>query len=73
MSEAAVLSLLACHPHPAAAARRAAGAPFHPVLRRLERNGLVARRGGLYRLTAAGKRELALERALRRSILRALR
>jgi hypothetical protein len=72
MSEAALLSLVAAHPHPRALARRAAGAPYFPALRRLERAGLVARRRGLYRITVRGRNELAFERAIRSSLARTL-
>jgi DNA-binding PadR family transcriptional regulator len=72
VSEAALLSLVAVHPHPRELARRAPGTALFPGLRRLERAGLVARRRGLYRVTARGRGELALERALRVRIARAL-
>jgi hypothetical protein len=72
MPEAVLLRLLSRYPHPTALARLAAGTPFHPALRRLEHDGLVTRRRGLYRLTVRGRRELALELALRCSVGRAL-
>jgi len=71
MSEGALLSLVSRHPHPVALARIARG-PAFPLLARLERAGLVSRRGGLYRLTRRGRAELELQRALRRVTLRAL-
>jgi hypothetical protein len=70
MAEDALLRLLWRYPHPAALARNAAGTPFFPALRRLERAGLVTRRRGLYRLTARGKRELALDLELGRAVAR---
>jgi len=72
MAEAVLLRLLSRYPEPTALARKAAGAPLFPTLRRLERAGLVTRRGGLYRLTARGSSELALDRALGRCVARAL-
>jgi hypothetical protein len=72
MSEAVLLRLLSRYPHPAALARNAAGAPLFPLLRRLERAGLVERRRGLYRLTARGRAELALDLELGRCIARGL-
>ena len=71
MAEAALLRLLARYPHPTALARMV-GPPLFPLVARLERAGLVTRRRGLYRLTARGRSELALDRALRRSIARGL-
>jgi hypothetical protein len=72
VSESALLRLVAAHPHPAALARRSQGAPLFTGLRRLERAGLVVRRRGLYRVTARGRSELALDRAIRASVGRAL-
>ena len=72
MSEAALLALVAAHPHPRALARRTGVGPVFAGLRRLERAGLVSRRRGLYRVTARGRDELALERALRARLARAL-
>ena len=71
MPEAVLLRLLSWYPHPVALAR-IAGAPTFPALARLERAGLVTRRRGLYRLTARGRKELALDSALRRSVARGL-
>ena len=72
MSEAALLSLVAAHPHPRDLARRARDTALFTGLRRLERAGLVTRRRGVYRVTVRGRAELALERALRVRIARAL-
>ena len=72
MSEAALLALVAAHPHPRALARRARPAVVFAGLPRLERAGLVSRRRGLYRVTARGRDELAFERALRACVARAL-
>ena len=66
MAEAVLLRLVCRYPHPTALARNAAGAPLFPVLERLERAGLVTRCRGLYRLTARGRRELALDLDSRR-------
>jgi hypothetical protein len=71
MSEARVLSLVARYPNPAALARRAGGADVFDAIRRLQTNGLVYRRGGVYRLTRAGAREHALDRAVGRLVARA--
>jgi DNA-binding PadR family transcriptional regulator len=72
MSQAAVLCLLVRFPHPAALARCAGDGGVFAALRRLEQDGLVTRRRGLYRITTRGRRELALDRALRRAVDRAL-
>jgi hypothetical protein len=72
MAELTLLTLVARHPHPTALARCAGAVPLFPVLRRLESAGLVTRRRGLYRLTDRGRVELALARALRASVARAL-
>jgi len=73
MAEAVLLRLLSRYPHPTALARHAAGAaPLFPVLTRLERAGLVTRRRGLYRLTARGRSELALDLELGRCVARGL-
>jgi len=68
MSEAMVLFLVARYPHPDALARRAPSASCFPGLARLQAAGLVAKRGGLYRLTRRGRSELELERALRLAV-----
>ena len=60
------------YPDPTALARNAAGASLFPVLARLEHAGLVRRRGGLYRLTARGRSELALDLQLGRAVARGL-
>jgi DNA-binding PadR family transcriptional regulator len=70
MGQAALLGLVSCHPHPTALAR-AAGTSLFPALRRLEEHGLVTRRLGLYRLTARGRSELVLDRALARAVVQA--
>ncbi len=72
MPEAVLLRLIRRYPEPTALARQAAGTPIFPVLRRLERAGLVTRRGGLYRLTAPGRRELSLDLQLGRCVARGL-
>jgi hypothetical protein len=72
MPEDVLLRLIRRYPHPAALARNAAGTPLFPVLRRLERAGLVTRRDGLYRLTARGRSELALDLELGRCVARGL-
>jgi len=71
MAEAALLRLLSRHPHPTALARMV-GPPLFPLVERLECAGLVTRRHGLYRLTVRGRSELALDRALQRSVARGL-
>ncbi|HEU0337160.1 MAG TPA: hypothetical protein VFR43_11430 [Gaiellaceae bacterium] len=70
MSEAHVLALVARYPHPSALARRAGDEALFEGLRRLQADGLVRRRGGLYRLTTAGAREHALSRAVGRLVAR---
>ena len=72
MAEAVLLRLVCRYPHPAALARNAAGMTLFPGLQRLERAGLVTRRRGLYRLTAHGRRELALDLEVGRCIARGL-
>jgi DNA-binding PadR family transcriptional regulator len=71
MAESALLRLLSRYPHPTALAR-IVGPPLYPLVARLESAGLVTRRRGLYRLTVRGRRELALDRALQRSVARGL-
>jgi hypothetical protein len=71
MSEAALLSLITRYPHPAAIARRVKGGNLHTGVRRLEARGLIARRGGLYRVTRRGRDELRFERNLRVIVQRA--
>jgi len=58
MAAAQLLCLVAKYPHPTALARRARDRSFFVGLRHLEGEGLVYRRKGLYRLTAAGYDEL---------------
>jgi hypothetical protein len=72
VSEATLLRLVAVQPHPAALARRLPAGALFVGLRRLERSGLVTRRGGLVRVTARGRSELALDRTLRAALARAL-
>jgi len=72
ISEVVLLRLLSRYSHPAALTRIAGGAAVFPVLRRLERDCLVSRRRGLYRLTVRGRSELELQPALARSVDRAL-
>jgi DNA-binding PadR family transcriptional regulator len=59
MSEARLLSLVVRYPHPTALARRVRDRTLFDGLRRLEAEGLVRKRRGLYRLTRQGRRELA--------------
>jgi hypothetical protein len=68
MSEAMVLLLVARYPHPKALARRAPSSSCFPGLARLQAAGLVAKRGGVYRLTRRGRSELELGRALRLAV-----
>jgi DNA-binding PadR family transcriptional regulator len=70
MSEARLLVLVSCHPEPSVLARRA-GAALFPALRRLEDDGLVTSRRGLYRVTRRGQSELELHQALARAVARA--
>jgi len=72
MPEAVLLRLLCRYPHPAALARNAGSPTLFPAIRRLERAGLVTRRRGLYLVTASGRRQLSLDRALARCVARAL-
>jgi hypothetical protein len=72
MTELALLSLVRRYPHRATLARRR-GERVFPALQRLEASGLVLRKRESYRLTARGKRELDLHRALTRVVGQALR
>jgi hypothetical protein len=72
MPESVLLRLIRRYSEPTALARQTAGAPLFPVLRRLESAGLVTGRGGLCRLTARGRRELALDLQLGRCVARGL-
>jgi len=72
MSEPALLALVARSSSPSALARQVENALLFPLLRRLEGRGYVLRRGGTYRLTSRGRRELELARALRLATARAL-
>jgi hypothetical protein len=72
VSEAALLRLVAAQPHPTALARRLPAETLFVGLRRLEGAGLVTRRRGLFRVTARGRSELALDRAVRAALARAL-
>jgi hypothetical protein len=69
MSQARLLVLVDRYPQPVALARRV-GAPLFPALRRLEDEGLVTTRRGLYRLTRRGHSELVLQRALACAVAR---
>jgi DNA-binding PadR family transcriptional regulator len=71
MSEARLLTLVARYPHPTALARRTGDGSIFAALRSLEARGLVWRRQGQYRLTRHGRSELAMRRALTRTLLRA--
>jgi DNA-binding PadR family transcriptional regulator len=64
MSEALILSLVARYPNRAALARRVRDGSVFPVLRRLERRGLLWRQRDRYRLTRRGREELATTFAL---------
>jgi DNA-binding PadR family transcriptional regulator len=68
MSEGRLFVLVDRYPQPVALARRV-GATLFPALRRLEADGLVTTRHGLYRVTLRGHRELALQRALVRAVV----
>jgi DNA-binding PadR family transcriptional regulator len=70
MVEARLLSLVAASPHPAALARQVRDGALFTWLRRLEEQGLVTRRRGLYRLTLSGRDELSMARALTRLVAR---
>jgi DNA-binding PadR family transcriptional regulator len=72
MSEAMLLSLLLRYPHPVAIARRVSGATLHLGLKQLESEGLVRRRGGVYRVTDCGRRALEFNRDLQVAVGRAL-
>jgi hypothetical protein len=69
MSETLVLVLVARYPDPRALARRA-GEKLFPLLERLEHEGFVTTRRGLYLVTRRGRKELALRLALARTIAR---
>jgi len=72
MTEATLLTELLRCPHPVALARRLRSDGAHvPGLRRLEAQGLVVRREGLYRLTQRGRDELELMLGLARATTRA--
>jgi hypothetical protein len=71
MSECAALSLVARYPDPSALARNARDRSVFVTLRRLERRGLVRRRGGHYLLTGRGRDELVVMRGLMRLVVRA--
>ena len=68
MSETRLLALVARYPHPAALGRHAPGRSAFSALRRLERCGLVTKRGGLYRLTRRGRDELWMARGVARLV-----
>jgi hypothetical protein len=72
MSESVLLSLLMRYPHPVAIARRVRAPVLREGLEHFEKAGLVVRRGGLYRVTDRGRRALALDHAVQRSVQRAL-
>jgi hypothetical protein len=72
MSEAGLLVLLSKYSHAAALARNVDRARLFPVLRRLECDGYVIRHCDVYRLTGRGRRALAFQRALDRTVARAL-
>jgi hypothetical protein len=69
MSEATLLALLLRYPNPVAIARRVGASPLHKGLNRLERAGLVRRRGASYRITERGRRALELQWALQAALL----
>jgi hypothetical protein len=72
MTEAALLSLLLRHPHPAAIARRVNASTLHEGISRLERAGLLSRGRAAYRVTARGRSALELQQALELSVGRGL-
>jgi hypothetical protein len=72
MTEAALLSLLLRHPHPAAIARRVNATTLHEGISRLERAGLLTRGRAAYRVTARGRSALELHQALEMSVRRGL-
>lgn len=72
MSERAVLALVVRYPHPTALARYARDPSVFVTLRRLESQGLVRRRRGLYRLTSRARHELDTAHAVIRLLARAL-
>ena len=69
MSEARLLSLLERNSHAAALARATRDGQLLPRLRRMEAEGLVWRRGSIYRLTRIGRDELDATRLLTRLVL----
>ena len=73
MSELRLLALVARYPQRVALARRAGSESLFPLLRRLERDGLVTSRGEDVHLTGRGRSELALRRSLGLAIARGLR
>jgi DNA-binding PadR family transcriptional regulator len=68
MSEVRLLWLVARYPHRAALARRVRDGSMFDVLRRLEARGWVRRQRDQYRLTRAGRDELAMAAALLRLV-----
>jgi Mn-dependent DtxR family transcriptional regulator len=70
MSEARLLSLVARYPQRAALARRVRDGSVFEMLRRLEARGYVWRQHDHYRLTRAGRNELAMTLALLRLVRR---
>lgn len=70
MLETRVLTLVLRNPHPGALARKVRDSSVFPVLHQLEDRGLLVRRRGLYRLTARGRRELSMSRAVAQLIAR---
>jgi len=68
MSETRLLALVLRYPHPGALGRHIHDGGGFVVLRRLQRRGLVVRRGGLYRLTRRGRDELWMAHAVARLV-----
>jgi hypothetical protein len=68
MSEVRLLSLVARYPHPVALGRHIDEGGGFTALHRVQRRGLVVRRGGLYRLTRRGRDELWMARAVARLV-----
>jgi hypothetical protein len=68
MSETRLLALVVRYPHPTALGRHARDTSLFAGLRRLERQGLVVRRRGSYRLTQRGRHELWLAHAVARLV-----
>lgn len=73
MIETGLLAFVRRYPHPAALARRIRDGSLFAGLERLEAQGLVTRRRGLYRLTQRGRHELSMARAVAQLVARSHR